>query len=269
MSSRVAAPTRCRIGEARVRGPSNPLTVNVVQFRCVCQPAVALCGSRRFERKFTVGTGPLAVGAANRKRRYSHWHSGKPSKRQRGVLEQKRNAIRILESVARQIELRWRQPLCCCPHCLRARPSRPVGPTRCRPAEPERFGGLSVPTRDIFDLVEQGAKVEPRQLCSRLLHKFRIRPCLDNGAPLLQVAKRSSLRGPKRTPRSVTDHRSDRGRTASSPAGPYCANIVGQRPLRFHRQEPAPETEKPQQPVVQCGDTGLRASHGHVEQPKL
>ncbi|MBB5398140.1 hypothetical protein HDG41_000176 [Paraburkholderia sp. JPY162] len=149
MSSRVAAPTRCRIGEARVRGPSNPLTVNVVQFRCVCQPAVALCGSRRFERKFTVGTGPLAVGAANRKRRYSHWHSGKPGKRQRGVLEQKRNAIRILESVARQIGLRRRQPLCCCPHCLRARTSRPVGPTRCRPAEPERFGGLSVPTREI------------------------------------------------------------------------------------------------------------------------
>ncbi|MGF6843302.1 hypothetical protein QF001_007197 [Paraburkholderia youngii] len=215
MSSRVAAPTRCRIGEARVRGPSNPLTVNVVQFRCVCQPAVALC----VEADDLKGSSPLVLV--------------------RGPSEPRTGSLDLYDQHA------------------------------ARPAVPERFGGLPVPTRDIFDLVEQGAKVEPRQLCSGLLHKFRIRPCLGKRAPLVQVAKRSSLRGPKRTPRSVTDHRSDRGRTASSSAGPYCANIVGQRPLRFHRQEAAPETERPQQPVVQCGDTGLRTSHGHVEQPKL
>lgn len=42
MSLRVAVPTLCGIGEARVRGASNPLTGNVVQFRCVCQPTLAV-----------------------------------------------------------------------------------------------------------------------------------------------------------------------------------------------------------------------------------
>ncbi|HEY1215514.1 MAG TPA: hypothetical protein VGE93_17930 [Bryobacteraceae bacterium] len=115
-----------------------------------------------------------------------------------GVLGQAKEVedIRILERVAREIGLRWRQALRKVGDriaCARVRGRLDLhGQHITRPAAFERFGGIPVAMRGIFDLVEQGAKMEPRQLCSRLLHKFRIRPGLGKGAHVFQVARRET-----------------------------------------------------------------------------
>src|SRR5271157_710675 len=53
---------------------------------------------------------------------------------------------------------------------------------------------VPLPFRRIFDLVEQHAIVEPRNLCSSLLHKLLRGPDLGKGTHVLQVAGRESLR---------------------------------------------------------------------------
>src|SRR5476649_2602344 len=53
----------------------------------------------------------------------------------------------------------------------------------------KRLAGIPASLLRILDLVQQGTKMEPRQLCSRLLHKFRVGPRLRQRAHIFQVAQ--------------------------------------------------------------------------------
>lgn len=126
------------------------------------------------------------------------WVSARSMSALLGVLGQAEEVedIRILERVAREIGLQWRQPLRkigdrIASACVRGRLDL-HDQHAARPAVFEHLGGIPVAMRGTFDLVEQGAKVEPRNLCSRLLHKFRIRPCLRKRAHVFQVAWRET-----------------------------------------------------------------------------
>ena len=69
-----------------------------------------------------------------------------------------------------------------------------------RPAPAVMDGGPSVPDTlvTVGNLVEQDAVVEPRQLCSNLLHKFLLGPDLGEAPHILEVAGREAFHVGKR-----------------------------------------------------------------------
>ncbi len=64
-----------------------------------------------------------------------------------------------------------------------------------RPTPAVMDGGPSVPhtLATVGNLVEQDAVVEPRQLCSNLLHKFIVGPDLGEAAHVLEVTRGEAL----------------------------------------------------------------------------
>ena len=110
---------------------------------------------------------------------------------------EKIKGVRVFEKALCQIRLRRRQ----CAREIGDRSPLPLMQPALnlmhkdvpRPSMFDRLRNVPRPFRLASDLIKQDTVVEPRDLCSSLLHKCRIRPCLGKSPHILQVAWRKTF----------------------------------------------------------------------------
>ena len=106
-------------------------------------------------------------------------------------------AIRVLDGFAGQVGLRFGQPLFEIGDRL-ALALQQAGLDLhhqhvARPGVFNRLGQIPVARLTGSQFVNQGAEMEPRQLCSSLLHKFRLGPGLGHGAHVFEITRRKAF----------------------------------------------------------------------------